>query len=132
MEALKAGKGHIQSQNKCKMVSRTVKMLWLQRNNLRIREVQLYLNEAGDVYRWVVPTSERNRLAFSFRKSLGHIGITNTVLAMKDKFYWPQMSFDIRILLNTCKPCQERKLPFCKIFLTFRKLQLTILLKRLH
>jgi hypothetical protein len=111
MDALKAGKGHIQSPNEFKMVSRTAKMLWLQRTNLRIREGQLYLYEDGDVYRWVVPKGERKRLTFSFHKGLGHIGITKTVLAMKEKFYWPQMSFDIRILLNTCKPCQERKLP---------------------
>jgi hypothetical protein len=85
-----------------------VKKLWSQRQFLRIRGGMLYLYKSGK-YALIVPSSQRKHLTLSFHQNLGHPGISKVWDTMRNNFYWPGMSHDIRLFINTCKECRERK-----------------------
>lgn len=89
--------------------SRETKLLWAKRQKLRIRGDVLYYLASDNIYKWIVPNEERKRLIFSVHKGCGHIGVTRTTKMIKENYYWPDMDFFIRTLLNTCKSCRERK-----------------------
>jgi hypothetical protein len=108
LREMKAGKLHEKHPKELQDASRNAKILWERRNDLRIRNNQLYLSNK-DKYAWVVPSNERKRIIMSTHKGNGHIGITKTIALLKERFYWPNMEMDTRHILNVCKPCQERK-----------------------
>jgi hypothetical protein len=109
IKIMKSGKLLDKNPDELHCASREAKLLWKKRERLRIRGDELYFLTPDDKYKWVVPANERKRLVFSTHKGCGHIGITKTATLVKEKYFWPEMEYDIRILINTCKPCRERK-----------------------
>jgi hypothetical protein len=109
IKIMKSGKLLDKNPDELHCASREAKLLWKKRERLRIRGDELYFLTPDDKYKWVVPANERKRLVFSTHKGCGHIGITKTTTLVKEKYFWPEMEYDIRILINTCKPCRERK-----------------------
>ena len=45
----------------------------------------------------------------SATKSSGHIGINKTIRAVCSRFYWPDMSREVRNFIDTCRKCQMKK-----------------------
>ena len=45
----------------------------------------------------------------SATKSNGHIGINKTIRAVCSRFYWPDMSREVRNFIDTCRKCQMKK-----------------------
>ena len=106
---MKSGRLQDRNPKELQSASKEAKFLWSKRGQLRIRGDELFFLAEDNIYKWIVPASERKRLVFSVHKGFGHIGLTKTIHQLKEQFYWPNMDYEIRILLNTCKPCQERK-----------------------
>ena len=52
---------------------------------------------------------ERKRLVLTTHQVLGHVGITKTTIAIKEEYFWPSMEQEIRLIVNKCKLCQQRK-----------------------
>ena len=55
--------------------------------------------------RIIVPTQFREELLEKLHE--GHFGIDRTKLQPRDSIYWPESNNDIKILVKTCKTCQE-------------------------
>jgi len=89
--------------------SESTKNLWRQRSRLCLRGGLLYFKPTESTYALVVPTGDRHQLIRTMHHSLGHVGITKTLSAIRNEYYWPSMEFDTRITLNTCRSCQQRK-----------------------
>ena len=106
---MKSGRLKEKMPSEIEKASKTTKILWKNKTNLHIRHNQLYLFKNHQTYLWVVPKDEIKRLVFSTHKGSGHIGITKCIALLKEKFYWPDMETDVRVLINTCLPCLERK-----------------------
>lgn len=107
-QLMKSGKMKERCPEELKHASYIAKKLWSHRESLRIRGDMLFLAQ-DDQYALVVPRRERKMLILNYHQSLGHIGIGKLVDVMKRKFYWPSMSTDIRLIVNTCRGCAERK-----------------------
>ena len=45
----------------------------------------------------------------SATNSSGHIGINKIVRAVCSRFHWPDISGQVRNLINTCRKCQMKK-----------------------
>ena len=45
----------------------------------------------------------------SATNSSGHIGINKTIRAVYSRFYWPDISGEVRNFINTCRKCQMKK-----------------------
>ena len=45
----------------------------------------------------------------SATNSSGHIGINKTIRAVCSRFYWPDISREVRNFINTCRKCQMKK-----------------------
>lgn len=111
IQAMKAGKIKEKNPEELLHSSKEAKLLWRKRNNLCLRGNELYLCTESGLYKWIVPMKERKRLIFSTHKGCGHIGINRTANIIQRDYYWPEMDLEIRTILNTCRPCQERKSP---------------------
>jgi transposase InsO family protein len=109
LKVMKAGKQQEKMPIELQNGSKAVKVLWSRRRNLRIRDGRLYFLTEKNNYAWVVPRSERKRLVCSVHKGSGHVGITKCAAIMKDRFYWPNMEEEIRLIINMCLSCQKRK-----------------------
>ena len=63
----------------------------------------------NDKYLLVVPNHKRRELISSYHKELAHIGIQKVNEIMKRKYYWPNMSFYIKVELAACTECLYTK-----------------------
>jgi hypothetical protein len=108
LKLLKGGKLNERCPKEISGETSLMKKLWSKRQFLRIRGGLLYLSK-GDKYALIVPAQQRRQLTMTFHQSLGHLGIEKVLRSMKEKFYWPGMSNDTRLFINTCKECRERK-----------------------
>lgn len=89
--------------------SETVKSLWSNRAHLRLRGGLLYFRNNKEEYALIVPKSKQAWLIQTTHQTLGHVGVTKTLSALKGRYYWPQMEQHTRLVLNTCKSCAVRK-----------------------
>jgi hypothetical protein len=110
LSALRNKKAKDSMPSELSAASRIAKLLWKKRADLRIQGGQLFLTTPESrQYLFVVPYQERKRLICSAHRGSGHIGITKTIALLKEKYYWPEMEDDIRLLINSCMPCLQRK-----------------------
>ena len=83
-------------------------MLWKKRKFLRLRGGLLYYLEGKD-YKVIIPKDHRNDLIKLVHETFAHVGINKTLRALKDDYYWPNMDFDVRLSINSCRCCNQRK-----------------------
>jgi len=85
------------------------KSLWTRRNQLCIRGGLLHYKTVNDKYMVVVPREKRKQLISTTHQVLGHVGITKCAEALRRDYYWPGMELEVRLTINSCKWCQQRK-----------------------
>ena len=56
-----------------------------------------------------VPESLKMRILYWYHWMLGHPGSTRTELTLRQHFYWPGMTKDIRAFVQRCHTCQVKK-----------------------
>jgi hypothetical protein len=63
------------------------------------------------VLRLYAPAAFRDKICQLFHSSelSGHLGVTKTYGRLRERFYWPRMSHDIRRFVQSCELCQKRK-----------------------
>ena len=83
-------------------------VLWRKRKSLRLRGGLLYYLE-GDDYKAIIPKNHRTDLIKLVHETFAHIGTNKTLRAVKDDYYWPNMDFDVRLFINSCRYCNQRK-----------------------
>ena len=57
----------------------------------------------------VLPSAERGTALKGLHDDMGHPGVDRTLELLRDRFYWPGMSGDVKERVNTCKRCLCRK-----------------------
>ena len=65
------------------------------------------------VYQWVVPKKHRREILHHLHDGpLGaHLGENKTLQKLKERFYWPGHTADVREWCRSCDPCSQRKTP---------------------
>ena len=72
----------------------------------------LYFEDADQKVRLCVPITERLNLVKEVHDSAhesAHAGWERTLVALRDRFYWPRMRLDVTNYVRTCDPCQKIK-----------------------
>ena len=100
--------------------SRNVQTLWTQRQQLVLRDGVLYRewldipgNRCDKKLQMLLP----QKLIPDVLKSLhdhptsAHLGVTKTLLKVRDRFYWPGQRRDVEDWCRTCQECSSRKSP---------------------
>jgi len=86
----------------------SVKELWRQRKNLRLRDDVLNIIHDSK-YKIIVPQKKRSQLIQVIHSSIGHAGIAKVLHILQDHYYWPGLSDDTKIQINQCAECQLMK-----------------------
>ena len=65
------------------------------------------------VYQWVVPKKQRREILRHLHDGpLGaHLGENKTLQKLKERFFWPGHTADVREWCRSCDPCSQRKTP---------------------
>ena len=69
----------------------------------------LYFEDADNQLRLCVPKTERSAIVKAEAHKSTHAGWERTLTSAWERFYWPQMSSDIKEYVSSCDPCQKTK-----------------------
>ena len=83
------------------------------RNGLLYRKVKLQ-NQDRVIHQFVLPENYRKRAIMALHDDFGHLGMEKTLGLLKDRFFWPKMSKDVRQYIRTCGRCIRFKQPVQK------------------
>ncbi|KAI1299778.1 Pro-Pol polyprotein [Halotydeus destructor] len=59
--------------------------------------------------RQIVPDRLRSSLIRFYHESHGHVGVNKTLRLLQTRFWWLQMSRDVKSVIGSCEPCQMVK-----------------------
>ena len=108
IELMKEGKVAEREPESLKSCNEDAFILFKKRDDLRFRGGLLYFYK-NDEYKLIIPKDHRNQLIKLVHETFAHIGINKTLCILKEDYYWPHMEFDVRLFVNSCKYCNERK-----------------------
>ena len=98
--------------------NKPVKTYWSQWDRLSLRNGVLcrrWESEAGDEVRWqfVIPSNLRNDILHELhtRETAGHLGVNKTLERVKERFYWPGCTKDVKDWCRACDLCASRERP---------------------
>ena len=102
---------------KVSVENKSIKAFWSQWERLSLRDGVLYRrweSEAGDEVRWqlVIPSSLRKDVLHKLhtKETAGHLGIKKTLGRVKERFFWPVSTKDVKGLVSGMRPlCLQRK-----------------------
>lgn len=57
----------------------------------------------------VLPTCKREEVLKGLHNDLGHMGRDRTTELVRERFYWPRLSDDVKNWIKMCEPCIKRK-----------------------
>ena len=83
--------------------------LWL-KNGLVYCKVQLK-NHQLSIQQFVLPEPFQRQVILACHDDFGHLGMDKTLGLLKDRFFWPKMSEDIRLYIRSCERCTKLKQP---------------------
>ena len=106
---LKKGKLNEPEPTQIKKLNSEGKLLWRLRSNLRFRGDLLHFVDHNGNYRLLVPSKDRNELVKMVHERFAHVGIRKSLRLLADSYYWPNMDFEVRMAIGSCKECLERK-----------------------
>ena len=93
-----------------------------QMSNLQIKKDLIYLVDEDKFknkrYRYLMP---RNEVELTIKElhskeTAGHLGVDKTIEKIKQRFFWVNLSRDVKKLIRECYDCQKAKPPkvYCK------------------
>ena len=71
------------------------------KNGLLYRKVKLQ-NHDRVIHQLVLPENNRKRAIMALHDDFGHLGMEKTLGLLKDRFFWPKMSEEVRQYIRTC------------------------------
>ena len=103
---------------KVSIENKSIKASWSQWERLSLRDGVLYRrweSEAGDEVRWqlVIPSSLRKDVLHKLhtKETAGHLGIKKTLGRVKERFFWPGSTKDVKDWCRECDLCASRERP---------------------
>ena len=79
-------------------------------NGLVYRKVQLK-NHQLSIQQFVLPEPFWRQVNLACHDDFGHLGMEKTLGLLKDRFFWPKMSENIRMHIRSCERCTKFKQP---------------------
>ena len=74
------------------------------KNGLLYRKVKLQ-NHGRVIHQFILPENYRRRAIMALHDDFGHLGMEKTLRLLKDRFFLPKMSVDVRQYIRTCERC---------------------------
>lgn len=68
------------------------------------------VDDPGTRWKYVVPVAERKNIIKEIHQE-AHLGFLKTLAKIREKYYWPRMSTEIKRFCHTCEVCKESKTP---------------------
>ena len=78
------------------------------KNGLVYHKVQLK-NHHTSVQQFVLPEPFQRQIILMCHDDFGHLGMEKTLGLLKDRFFWPKMSKDVRLHICSCEWCTKFK-----------------------
>ena len=98
--------------------NKPIKTYWSQWDHLSLRNGVLCRrreSEAGDEVHWqlVIPSNLRNDILHKLHtmETAGHLGVNKMLERVKEKFYWPGCTKDVKDWCRACDLCASRERP---------------------
>ena len=98
--------------------NKAIKTYWSQWDRLSLRSGALcrrWESETGDEVRWqfVIPSNLRKDILHELhtKETAGHLGVNKTLEMVKDRFYWPGCTKDVKDWCLACDLCASRERP---------------------
>ena len=91
------------------IISKDIAVLYSKRASLKVDEGVVYKKLNNETLVPIIPISLRQSLISAAHVTLGHVGSTKLTEFLRDIGYWPNMSLDVRIVVEECDPCCKRK-----------------------
>ena len=102
----------------CLIESEPIKTYWSQWDCFSLRNgvlCQRWESEAGDEVCWqfVIPSNLRNDILHELHtmETVGHLGVNKTLERVKERFYWPGCTKDVKDWCWVCDFCASRERP---------------------
>ena len=96
--------------------NKPIKTYWSQWDHLSLRNGVLCRrreSEAGDEVHWqlVIPSNLRNDILHKLHtmETAGHLGVNKMLERVKEKFYWPGCTKDVKDWCRACDLCASRE-----------------------
>ena len=80
------------------------------KNGLLYRKAKLQ-NHDRIRHQFVLPENHRKRAIMALHDDFGHLGMEKMLGLLKNRFFWPKMSEDVRQYIRTCERCIRFKQP---------------------
>ena len=80
------------------------------KNGLLRRKAKLE-NHDSIRHQFVLPDKHRKRAIMALHDDFGHLGMEKMLGQLKDRFFWPKISEDVRQYIRTCERCIRFKQP---------------------
>ena len=78
------------------------------KNDLLYHKVQLKDHQPS-VQQFVLPTPFQKQVILACHDDFGHLGMEKTLGLLKNQFFWPKMSEDVRLHIHSCEQCIKFK-----------------------
>ena len=98
--------------------NKAIKTYWSHWDRLSLRSGVLcrrWESETGDEVRWqfVIPSNLRKDILHELhtKETAGHLGVNKTLERVKDRFYWPGCTKDVKDWCRACDLCVSRERP---------------------
>lgn len=96
------------SERNIKSLNEEARRLWIQKDKLRCRGDILYIIN-GENYLIVIPQKMKQKVLSLYHDDMGHMGSNKTMSLIKERYYWPGISEDIRKYVEKCTHCLSHK-----------------------
>ena len=80
------------------------------KNDLLYHKVHLKDHQLS-VQQFVLPEPFCKQVIPACHDDFGHLGMEKTLGLLKDRFFWPKMSEDVRLHIRSCEWCTKFKQP---------------------
>ena len=70
----------------------------------------IFVKRRGLFTRFYIPVSLRAKIIDEFHHKFGHIGIKKMLQMISKSFYWPDMTNDVKLFVDTCVTCCKSKI----------------------
>ena len=84
--------------------------IWRNKKNLVLKKDLLFKRVhlrgvQGETFQFALPWSFRRKALAACHDDFGHLGMDQTLILLQERFYWPNMSQDVRNYIRECPKC---------------------------
>ena len=89
--------------------SKDISVLYSKRASLKVNDDIIYKKMKNEKLVPIMPMSQRKKFLNAAHVTLGHVGTSKLIQFLKEATYWPNISLDVKLLVEECEHCNRRK-----------------------